>query len=240
MFARACQRGGLFVGLIRIETFLENTATEIEGELKGSYGLFSADAKAKFSNVTTNHKVNLYCSVYTEGGPAIQIHDPSDPKEMLELANTWMSAMIAAPDDNARPYQWILSPVSIAEGPLPLNQADIEHSQDVLIFSAQERTTLLDQLNQLNWWIKHQGKYDWTGSATPEQITESARATQSDLDTVAACASAAIDNPKQALMPADYAAAKVPPKKYPMSQPPRLVLSRCLERLPYLKFRFLM
>lgn len=219
-FIHACQSGGLFVGLIRVETFEENLATQIEGELKGTYGLFNADAQTTFSNVKSKYNVDVYCSAYAEGGPAIQIKDPSDPKELLALANTWMAAMFADPNQYSRTYQWTLSPTSIAEGPLPLNQADIEHSHDVLVFCAQERATLLDQLNQLNWWLQHQGKYDWTGSTTPGQIAEAARATQSDLDTVAACASAAIDTPKQALMPADYAAAQVPPKKYPLSQPP--------------------
>lgn len=219
-FIRACQSGGLFVGLMRVETFDETVATQIEGELKGTYGLFSADAQIKFSDVKRKYNVDVYCAVYAEGGPAIQIQDPSDPKELLTLANTWMAAMFADPNQYSRVYEWTLSPISIAEGPLPPNQVDIEHSHDVLVFCAQQRAMLLDQLNQLNWWLQHQGKYDWTGSATPEQIAEAAHATQSDLDTVAACASAAMDTPKQALMPADYAAAQVPSKKYPLSQPP--------------------
>jgi hypothetical protein len=41
---------------------------------------------------------------------------------------------------------------------------------------------------------------------------------QADLDTVAACASAAINSPAHATMPADFAAAHN--KRYPLSQPP--------------------
>ena len=219
MFARACQRGGLFVGLMSIETFADTEATKIESELRGSYGMFSADAKVNFSKVTSDHNASVYCTLYTEGGPALQLHDPNDPKELLELANTWMQAMSDNPDKYSTPYQWTLSPISIAEGPMPLNQADIEHVQDVLMFCAEERTSLLDQLNTLNWWSRHQDKYDWTGSSTPEQVIEGARATQIDLETVKHCASAAIDSPKQATMPAEYAAAQVPPKEYPLSQP---------------------
>lgn len=219
MFARACQRGGIFVGLMRIETFDEHVATQIEGELKGSYGLFSADMAAKFSTVTSKHNANVYCSVYAEGGPVIQIHNPNEPGELLNLANTWISEMFRDPNQYARPYQWTLAPTSIAEGPLPLNSADIEHAQDVLKFCARERSTLLDQVNQLTWWLRHQENYDWTGSATPEQITTTVRAMQIDLDTVAACASAAINSPIHALMPADYATAQVPLRQYPSSQP---------------------
>jgi len=58
------------------------------------------------------------------------------------------------------------------------------------------------------------------GSPTPEQVTAALRATQNDLDTLAACASAAINSPVHALLPAGYAAASAPPKQYPSSQPP--------------------
>ncbi|MBO0793652.1 MAG: hypothetical protein J2P36_22240, partial [Ktedonobacteraceae bacterium] len=90
---------------------------------------------------------------------------------------------------------------------------------DVLAYCAHQRATMLDQLNQLDWWSTHQEKYDWTGAATLAQIADCARSTQMDLDTVAACASIAINHPEQAKMPADYAAAQVPPRKYPSSQP---------------------
>lgn len=55
MFARACRQGGLFVGVMRIETFDDSEASSIEGELGGSYGLFSADVTANFKAVTAKH-----------------------------------------------------------------------------------------------------------------------------------------------------------------------------------------
>lgn len=48
MFCRACKRGGMFVGMLRVETNSERDAGTIETELSGSYGLFSAEAKMKF------------------------------------------------------------------------------------------------------------------------------------------------------------------------------------------------
>jgi hypothetical protein len=217
MFARACRRGGLFVGLMRVETTDEAEATGIEAELKGSYGLFSADATTKFSSITQKHHVSVYCSMYAEGGPALQIDDPTDPAKLLAAANTWLKAMFDAPDKYSKPYEWTLAPLTIAEGPMPPNVADMEHAQDVLTFCAKERTELLDQLNLLNWWLEHRDQYDWTGSGTPDAIAQAVRDTQTDLDTIAACASNAIDAPSGAPLPADFA--KAHNSKYRASQP---------------------
>lgn len=207
VFFRACSRGGLFVGVMQVETFDESEATSIEGELRGSYGLFSADVTAKFSDVTAMHNSKIYCTVYSEGGPGLTVQHPDDPAELLALANAWMQAMQTSPAANARPYQWTLSPLSIAEGPLPPNAADIQNAKDVLKFCADQRVTLLDQFNLLSWWVQHPDQYDWTGTFTLDQARQAAAGTQRDLDTVAEAASAAINDPAHALRPADYAQA---------------------------------
>jgi hypothetical protein len=207
VFARACRRGGLFVGVMQIETFDESEATSIEAELRGSYGLFSADVAAKFSEVTKMHNSKLYCTVYSEGGPAIVLQQPDDPALLLTLANNWMQAMQSDPNHYSRPYQWTLSPLSIAEGPLPLNAVDIQNAQDVLKFCAGQRLALLDQFNLLDWWTKHPNQYDWAASYTVGQARQAAADTQRDLDTVAEAASAAINDPAHAVRPADYAQA---------------------------------
>jgi hypothetical protein len=207
VFFRACTRGGLFVGVMQVETFDESDATSIEGELRGSYGLFSADVTAKFSDVTKMHNSKIYCTVYSEGGPGLTVQRPDDPAELLALANTWMQAMQTSPAANARPYQWTLSPLSIAEGPLPPNAADIQNAQDVLKFCADQRLALLDQFNLLSWWVQHPDQYDWTGTYPLDQARQAAAGTQRDLDTVAETASAAINDPAHAVRPADYAQA---------------------------------
>jgi hypothetical protein len=215
MYCRACSRGGLFIGLMRVETFDSSEANSIEAELKGSYGFFSAEATTNFSSVETQHNVNVFCSIHSEGGPAIRIQHPDNPAELLDLANTWMTAMQQDPDHNAVPYEWTLSPVTIAEGPRPLNAAQVEHAQDVLQFCAQERTELLDQINMLDWYRDHADKYDWTTtSVTRDAIAVAAKAAQTDLDVVARCASAAIDDAAKATMPATFAAAQSPPILY--------------------------
>jgi hypothetical protein len=220
MFCRACSRGGLFVGVMRIETYSSSDATEIEAALKGSYGFFSAEAKANFKSVTTEHRASVYCSIYSEGGPTLVIGDPSDPAILLENANTWMRALHEDPARYAKPYEWTLSPVTIAEGPLPLNPAQIQHCQDVLQHCALERTNLLDQLNRLEWINDHPERFDWADAVTHEQIRTAARNTQKDLDMVARCASSAINNPSEAVMPATFASRLLPPASYPSAAMP--------------------
>jgi len=219
MFARACKRGGLFVGLMRVETFDEGQANSIETELRGSYGAFTADVSANFSKVTQDHRASVYCTVYAEGGPAVQLSDPTNPAELLALANTWLKAMHDDPVRNSVPYQWTLSPISIAEGPLPLNAAEYQRAQDVLMLCSKDRSALLDQLNQMNWWLRHQDKYDFSQGDSPASLLETVKKTQKDLDTVASCASLAMTSPREARMPTDYAEQKG--GQYPLSAPPR-------------------
>ncbi len=163
--------------------------------------------------------VSVYCRIYSAGGPKITIKDPSDPSELLQSANDWMSAMHDDPTANARPYQWLLSPLSIVEGPLPPNSADLEHAQDILRTCATARLTLLDQLNQLCWYRDHATHYDWSKSASPTDFARFIADVQTDLDTIA---SGAIDHPAQAVMPSDWAQGhggtfptSVPPSIFP-------------------------
>jgi hypothetical protein len=129
-----------------------------------------------------------------------------------------LQAMQTDPAHNAVPYQWTLSPLSIAEGPLPPNSADIAKAQDILRFCADQRLALMDQYNLLDWWAKHPDQYEFPPSFTPAQANQAAADTQRDLDTVAECASAAIDHPKDAVRPADYAQAQGRP--YPIATLP--------------------
>src|ERR1700741_3170171 len=129
MFCRACTRGGIFVAVLRVETFDNNEANNIEASLAGSYGLFDAEISAAFKKVVTERRVSVYYSLHREGGPDLQVHDPRDPEEMLANANKWMTAMINEGDRYSRPYQWTLAPIKIANGPAWPNAADIEHAQ---------------------------------------------------------------------------------------------------------------
>jgi hypothetical protein len=228
VFCRSVGRGGLFVGVMRVETYSETDANQIEAQLRGSYGFFSADVANKFSKVTSDHNASVYCKVYAEGGPALTMNDPTDPKELLRNANLWMQAMHDDPEHNSVAYEWTMAPITIAAGPLPPNAVDLQHAQDVLGFCARARTALLDQLNLFMWIHDHPERYDFSPpSVSKEEVAAAARSAQSDLDTVASCASNAITNPSEASFPADFASARghvypalVVPAPLPKAIPP--------------------
>jgi hypothetical protein len=145
--------------------------------------------------------------MYHEGGPVgLKINDPTDPMELLRNANLFLESFQNTPDQVATPYEATLAPVTIARGPLPLNDADIAHAQDVLVFCAKRRSALLDQLNLLQFILDHPAKFDFSNGASAANIQQAAVDTQVDLDLIASCASAAINRPAQALFPADFAA----------------------------------
>ncbi|WP_062356714.1 PASTA domain-containing protein [Herbidospora yilanensis] len=212
MFCRACARGGIFVGVLRIDTRDSSEATTLSAELSGSYGLFSSEAKVSFNETLAKHQAQSFYRLYTEGGPQLNIRNPFDPAELLELANLWQKGMQDDPNCSV-PYEWTLSALTIAEGPMPLNAAQLQQAQDVLQFCARERTDLLDRLNACEWVNDHADRYDWTGGITQDQLRQVSQAAQVDLDLVAQCASAAIDDPGGATMPAEFAASRS--KVYP-------------------------
>jgi len=206
MFVRGIIRGGLFVGVLRVDTASAEESEQISGSLKGSYGAFSAEAETKFEDIAKRYHSEIFVQMYHEGGPAdLQITDPAKPLQLLENANKFLQSFQASPDQVAVPYGVTLAPVTIARGPLPLNAAETEHAQDVIVFCARRRSVLLDQLNLLEYVTDNSGKYDWSG-VDPADVRAAAQATQSDLDLIARCASRAMNSPRTAVMPADLAA----------------------------------
>jgi len=188
-------------------------ATQIEGELKGSYGFFSADAQTKFSNIKSNHNVDVYCTLYCEGGPAVHIEDPTEPKELLTLANTWMKAMFDDPKRYARPYLWTLSPASIAEGPCHPIRLTLSMLM-MCLYSVRKNaphcwTNLINSTGGSNTRRSMTGL--GLGSPHPSRslrLYEQRKTTW----TPGGMCSAAINSPVHALLPAGYAAASAPPQ----------------------------
>ena len=201
MFARSCTAGGIFVGVLRVETFSQETVRKIEAELSGSYGAFSADASMKFQEAVKNANATAYFEIYSEGGPAIQVTDPTSPAEMLDHANAWMAALSNEPEKFSRPYEWTFAPLTIAEGPPPPNAIEMEHARDVLRNCARQRNWLLDLINKYAWITLHQANYDWTNAAPKEEFAAALKASQAALDVVAEAASRAMDHPGEARNP---------------------------------------
>jgi hypothetical protein len=208
MFVRGIGRGGLFVGVLRLDTGSTEESERIAGELQGSYGLFSADAQSKFESVEKRYKSETFVRMYHEGGPPeLGIKDVTNPLELLDNANRFLQSFKDTPDQVARPYVVTLAPLTIARGPLPPNAADVQHAQDVIVACARRRSVLLDQVNALEYIADHPQKFDCSNGASLDAVRTAAQDTQSDLDLIAQCASAAMDHPSSAKMPSDYATA---------------------------------
>ena len=208
-FIRTMERGGIYIGVLRIDTSSSEESESISAELKGAYGLFSADAKTKFSSVEKQFSSDIFVQMYHEGGPVnLTIKDPTNPLELLTNADLFLNSFLVDPDKHAVPYLVSLAPITIATGPLPLNEKDLEHAQDVMRFCAERRSILLDQLNLLQLIVDSPFRYDFSNGSSLAEIAAAAADTQSDLNLIAKCASAAINSPSGALFPTPFATAK--------------------------------
>jgi len=208
VFVRGIQRGGVFVGVLRIDTRTSEDTEQISNTLKGSYGLFSAEAKTTFSETLKQYQSEVFVQMYHEGGPTnLKITDPTDPVQLLDNANAFLQSFQDSPAVVARPYEVTLAPMAVAIGPPPLNAADIQHAQDVLVFCAHRRSAVLDNLNLMQFMVDHASKYDYPAGSSPALVQAAVSGFQSDLDLIAQAASSAINSPAAAAMPADYAAA---------------------------------
>jgi hypothetical protein len=206
MFVRGLSRGGLFVGLLRVDTRSQQDSESIAGELHGSYGLFSADAQAKFQDLQSKFQASSFVQMHHEGGPVdLAITDPTDPMQLLNNANLFLKSFRDNPSTVAVPYEVTLAPITIAQGPAPLTSTQIQHAEDVLTFCAKQRSTQLDQLNQLQYIVDNPSHFDFSSGASLAAVQRAASDTQGDLDLIASCASAAINDPGNAKMPADFA-----------------------------------
>jgi len=206
MFVRGIGRGGLFIGTMRIETQSSEESLDIAAELKGSYGLFSADIKAKFSEMQKKYKSSTYIDMYHEGGPiGLKVTDLTNPLDLLDNANRFLDSFNTDADKFAVPYFVTLAPIAIAQGPLPPNSADLEHAQDVLVACSKARSRNLDKVNLLEYILDNQSRFEFTGGADPNGLQKSLGDFQTDLELVAECASTALRSPEQAAFPAIHA-----------------------------------
>lgn len=207
MFVRGLDRGGVFVGVLHVDTRTSEEAQSIANELKGSYKLFSASAQTKFSETLKSHNVQVRVRMWHIGGPVdLSIGDLDDPVQLLIAANSFLKGFKDDPGGVSRPYSVTLAPTSIALGPVPPNEAEVEHAQDVLAFCAKRRAVLLDQLNLVSFIIDNSSSYDFgPTSVSLDEIRTASANFQTDLDTISACATRAISDPAKAVMPADYA-----------------------------------
>jgi hypothetical protein len=219
MFVRGIDRGGLFIGLISIDTSSAEEAQTISGKLSGAYGLFSAEAKMKLQQLEQQYQSAISIMVYHEGGPVdLHMDDIQNPMQLYDIFTEWLKAFQVDPERNAMPYNVQLAPIAIANGPIPPNMADLQEAQDVLVICAKERSAKLDGLNLMNYIIENPARYNFPAPTTLNDIVKASNGYQADLDLVAAAASQAINDPAKAVFPAVYAEKEG--KTYPQGIPP--------------------
>ena len=206
MFVRGIGRGGLFVAVMRIDTSTSNESQSISAELEGSYGLFSAEASVKLDKIQRDYRSEIAIKVYREGGPIdLAIHDIQDPSQLLEMLRKWLTSFQENPGANAKPYYVTLAPTTIANGPIPPNQVELQHAQDIIMLCARNRSRLLDRLNLMDYIIANPSRFDFPPEVTLADIAKASNGYQQDLDLIARTASRAINDPKKAVTPAVFA-----------------------------------
>jgi hypothetical protein len=137
---------------------------------------------------------------------------------MFEISKTWLKSLADNPDANSVPFAVTLAPIVIAKGPLPINAADAEHAQDVLGVCAKQRAAAMDDMNLMNAIIQSPQRYKFTPPVTMADIRAAAAGYQEDLELIAAAATAAMNHPASARMPAAFAAEAKKP--FPQGIPP--------------------
>ncbi len=219
MFVRGMRRGGLFIGIIRINTSNSEESESISAELEGSYGLFSASAKMKLETVQNKYHSDIRITVYHEGGPIdLSMDDLNDANQLYLMLQKWLKSFQDDPAANARPYFVSLAPITIANGPIPPNAADIQHAQDVLMICAKERSAILDGMNLMEFISQNPSRYDFVAPTTLADIVKAFVGYQADLTLVAKAASHAINHVSEAMTPAEFAVKNSKP--YPQGVPP--------------------
>jgi hypothetical protein len=209
-FIRGMARGGLFVGVLRVDTRNETESERISSSLNGAYKLFSLDAKTKFEELSSTHQTQCFVQMYHEGGPIdLKILDPTDPRELLNNANLFLDSFRTHPAESARPYFVTVAPTTIARGEAePPNAADIEKATDVLIYCAKRRSAILDQLNLMDFIRDNAARFRFPEGGSMAQVVTAAHNFQNDLDLIAKCASRAINDSREAQFPNTFAQAE--------------------------------
>jgi hypothetical protein len=219
MFVRGIGRGGLFIAVLQLDTSDEQTSDQISSELSGSYSLFSGEAKANLEKIQKDFRSDLSIKVYHEGGPVdLNMASIDDPVQLLVMLGAWLNSFAERPDQVAVPYFATLAPTVIANGPLPLNAADAEHAQDVLLNCARQRSNVLDGMNLMDAIIQSPRRYSFTAPVAMVDIRAASNGYQSDLELIASAASAAMNHPGSAKMPAAFALERG--KTFPLGIPP--------------------
>jgi hypothetical protein len=193
MFVRGLQTGGCFYGVIEIETSSETDQQSVSASVSAAYGPFggSGSFSDSFKQTVSNRNVKVTC--YIEGG-TIPNPLPTTIDMMMSAASAWPQTVA----QKAVPYTALLDGYGVLPLPNPPNYIDLQQQQDVLSQCSLWRNQDLMTLNDIAYIKTYPNQFVNPNAAQLEQwqndITQ-------DLNTIAAAASNALNNPAQAKLP---------------------------------------
>lgn len=202
-FVRGIRSGGRFFGVVRIDTKSEQSKTEVDAALRGSYGLtMSADVRAHLVQTMTNANARAEAFIIFDGGRVTTRPTSNDPVQLLHELYSAMDEWTQSVREEPKAYSVTLAPYAIALGPTPPNIADIERQRDVLIRCAKLRSQTRDKLNLIDYMLDptHREEFEIAPPDGPDLPALQA-ALAGDLDIIDDAASFAIDNVKKAREP---------------------------------------
>jgi hypothetical protein len=207
-FVRGLQTGGRFFSVVEIFTSSKTEQESLSISVKGSYGLFSGQASfsSEFSQAVSNRSLKI--TTHHEGGVV-----PKEPTS-LEDVQAIASGFAATVEGHAVPYGVLLDKYTILDLPNPPNYIDLQHQMDVLAYCARQRNALWTALNEVDYILDNPGQFtDAPGADDAAPLVAYRAALTGDLDTVARAASAALQHPRDATLPALSASAPTMPKR---------------------------
>jgi hypothetical protein len=192
MFVRGLVTGGLYIGVMQIETTGGTDKQNVKGHLSAAYGLFGkaqADFNREIMRILSGR--SFYVTGYVEGGA---LSTPRSPEELLNSVSNWPTTV----KGNAVPYGALLSPYSILPLPNPPTFVNIQHQKDVLAQCAQIRNDDLTALADIHYIKSKPQEFVDVGNYQLDQLQNELN---QDLNTVTKAAQDALNNPKDASLP---------------------------------------
>jgi hypothetical protein len=206
-FCRGISTGGRFVGVVRIDTKSQQSKTDVDLALSGSYGLtVSAEVRLHISETLKSADARIEGFYTFDGGEVTTRLTSNDPLELVSQLYKAMDEWTATVRKNPKAYGVTIAPYAIALGPAPPNIADFERQRDVLIRCAKLRSQTLDKLNLIEFMLDPVHIAEFAMTAPPEgpDLAALQAALAGDLDVIADAASFAINNIKKARDPVTF------------------------------------
>jgi len=201
MFVRGINAGGQFFGVIEVITRNQADSTDVSVGLSASYAAFSASGSfdSSFAKAVSTHQTKVTC--HREGGDFVRNGQPGAPvptqvDAMIDAATSFPRTV----QGNAIAYTALLDSYSILPLPNPPNFIDLQLQKDVLAQCASLRDQDWQWLNDITYIAQNQDQFI---GVDPAALNSWRNDLSADLNTIAAAASAALNDPKAAQVPAN-------------------------------------